>query len=563
MQNKGQGAIEYLLIIGAAILVIAVVIIAVSGVLSSSRDDANSSQGDYSNALEVLRDQGINESSNANQVAYLMGLTVTQPTLLASIFPDAPVGSLVILSTGQQYSVPSAEWDSASFSTPQKITFIAPKGYVPEAVGVDSNSSSGFTNDKTGPEIYPSFTVCSGPNEDMNGFYAIGVLSQVIDSSSLKVCTIESDQVNEQIIATKHFSANVTNLFWNDDGGVHYIMPSNPNQLQITATISCSDIFDNKTTKPIVFYCDTFVDENQSVWEVSALNGVAPFALDSMGNCLSSNCSLDWGDGNIDLIKTLDWNLQHTYYSAGNFYVKLNDPNNSVAPEKFLVTVVDGNLINDYDGPQILLGEASCNGDVNESYVLNIDANIIDESQLDSCTLNSTVFGGVIAEKQFSQGVTNEYWGINFMSSVISSDLNDVGSLIICKDKFGNQSIKQITFNCKMNDINLINDYMGPEILLSGISCIKGGGGESSYFFGVDVNLFDESQLDLCVLDSNIFGGVIAQKQFSEGITSGYWDVRVITPIVDFNWNDIGALINCKDIFDNQSITEIIFNCEN
>ena len=45
MVTKGQGAIEYLLIIGAAILVIAIVIIAVSGVLSLGRDDTNSSQG--------------------------------------------------------------------------------------------------------------------------------------------------------------------------------------------------------------------------------------------------------------------------------------------------------------------------------------------------------------------------------------------------------------------------------------------------------------------------------------------------------------------------------------
>lgn len=41
MEQKAQGAIEYLLIIGAAILVVAIVIIAVSGVLTGAKADQN------------------------------------------------------------------------------------------------------------------------------------------------------------------------------------------------------------------------------------------------------------------------------------------------------------------------------------------------------------------------------------------------------------------------------------------------------------------------------------------------------------------------------------------
>ncbi len=39
MKNKGQGAIEYLLIIGAAILVVAVVIVALTGILQSGKEN--------------------------------------------------------------------------------------------------------------------------------------------------------------------------------------------------------------------------------------------------------------------------------------------------------------------------------------------------------------------------------------------------------------------------------------------------------------------------------------------------------------------------------------------
>lgn len=53
MNIKAQGALEYLLMIGAAILVVAVVIIALSGVLVETKDQ-NTSQ-DYNNQLQDLR----------------------------------------------------------------------------------------------------------------------------------------------------------------------------------------------------------------------------------------------------------------------------------------------------------------------------------------------------------------------------------------------------------------------------------------------------------------------------------------------------------------------------
>ena len=53
--KKAQGAIEYLLIIGAAILVVAIVLIAVTGSLSASKNDLNSSNKDVNSAYDALR----------------------------------------------------------------------------------------------------------------------------------------------------------------------------------------------------------------------------------------------------------------------------------------------------------------------------------------------------------------------------------------------------------------------------------------------------------------------------------------------------------------------------
>ena len=56
--QKAQGAIEYLLIIGAAILVVAIVIIAVTGSLSTSKTDLNNSNKDVNSAYDSIRGLG-------------------------------------------------------------------------------------------------------------------------------------------------------------------------------------------------------------------------------------------------------------------------------------------------------------------------------------------------------------------------------------------------------------------------------------------------------------------------------------------------------------------------
>jgi len=54
MEEKAQGSLEYLLIIGAAILVVAIVIIALTGVLGNTQGTADQSTRNLDDAIDDL-----------------------------------------------------------------------------------------------------------------------------------------------------------------------------------------------------------------------------------------------------------------------------------------------------------------------------------------------------------------------------------------------------------------------------------------------------------------------------------------------------------------------------
>ncbi|VVB75657.1 Uncharacterised protein [uncultured archaeon] len=54
MEEKAQGAIEYLLIIGAAIVVVAVVIAALTGTLTAGKQQGNLGNADYNKQVSDL-----------------------------------------------------------------------------------------------------------------------------------------------------------------------------------------------------------------------------------------------------------------------------------------------------------------------------------------------------------------------------------------------------------------------------------------------------------------------------------------------------------------------------
>ncbi len=110
MQNKGQGAIEYLLIIGSAILVVAIVIIAITGALGTGQTQVkDSNPGKTNNPLVKLKD----DMQGLERIEFTFPPGTTEVTLplagieyptLSDIFSNAPGGTQVLLvRTGINY----------------------------------------------------------------------------------------------------------------------------------------------------------------------------------------------------------------------------------------------------------------------------------------------------------------------------------------------------------------------------------------------------------------------------------------------------------------------------
>ncbi len=91
MNYKGQGAIEYLLIIGAAILVVAIVIIAVTGALGQGTTQGGQAQKDQNvqnNKLACMAD--CNVAGPCYTASANAGCAILQPTRCV---PQATTGT--------------------------------------------------------------------------------------------------------------------------------------------------------------------------------------------------------------------------------------------------------------------------------------------------------------------------------------------------------------------------------------------------------------------------------------------------------------------------------------
>ncbi len=159
MQNKGQGlhcaqaqgAIEYLLIIGAAILVVAIVIIAVTGALSTGQTQVTEAHTEkLSNPLVKLKDdvQGFERVeltfTPGQENQFTLPLGSLEYHTLAEVFSNAPSGTQVLRASTQitYTKQPDLTWtpdattvtigDAESFivTTPQQFTIsVAGQGY--------------------------------------------------------------------------------------------------------------------------------------------------------------------------------------------------------------------------------------------------------------------------------------------------------------------------------------------------------------------------------------------------------------------------------------------------
>jgi len=86
MNYKGQGAIEYLLIIGAAILVVAIVIIAITGAMGQGTTQGTQAQTDQNLQNNVLRcSVDCNAEGACGAVATPIGCAKIAPTTCKTI----------------------------------------------------------------------------------------------------------------------------------------------------------------------------------------------------------------------------------------------------------------------------------------------------------------------------------------------------------------------------------------------------------------------------------------------------------------------------------------------
>lgn len=123
IEKKGQGAIEYLLIIGAAILVVAVVIIALTGVLTTGQESTDKNNVDtikdpLSGLLGVRLEEG---------KSYQMDLSIPEETSLDIIFPKAGNGTTLRYKKGKisyTYIKGQESWTNKKLSEIIKATII-------------------------------------------------------------------------------------------------------------------------------------------------------------------------------------------------------------------------------------------------------------------------------------------------------------------------------------------------------------------------------------------------------------------------------------------------------
>lgn len=111
--QRAQGAIEYLLIIGVAIIIVAVAIIALSGVLSSATEET--SQKEYYDSYADLKYQHIGFPISVKPGEHILFTLVVQPknNLLPSIFSEADTNTIVVVNDSATYQKTPTGWTTS------------------------------------------------------------------------------------------------------------------------------------------------------------------------------------------------------------------------------------------------------------------------------------------------------------------------------------------------------------------------------------------------------------------------------------------------------------------
>ncbi|MFA6319353.1 MAG: hypothetical protein WCX66_00295 [archaeon] len=108
--QRAQGAIEYLLIIGVVIIIVAIAIIALSGVLNSAKEET--SQKEYYNSYADLKYQHIGFPISVKPGEHILFTLAVQPknNSLLSIFSEAPTDTKVTINKTSTYQKTLTGW---------------------------------------------------------------------------------------------------------------------------------------------------------------------------------------------------------------------------------------------------------------------------------------------------------------------------------------------------------------------------------------------------------------------------------------------------------------------
>ncbi|MEK6959113.1 MAG: GLUG motif-containing protein [archaeon] len=214
--QRAQGAIEYLLIIGAAILIVAIVILATSGVLSGGQSQVSVSQGSETISVQGLQDakdlaQGIStERSNIGPgETQDVNLTLVPKTgNFADAFNGLPLGTTLVINS-KSYTMTTSGWNPslpADLTIGTTITVTAPSTSTVQIVQKgtsSSNSNSAVTaqsacgSDNNSEVSFPPST----------GACSSGTASQIVTTSTKYDWNCSSQTNTVACFATRHVAS--------------------------------------------------------------------------------------------------------------------------------------------------------------------------------------------------------------------------------------------------------------------------------------------------------------------------------------------------------------------
>jgi len=250
--NKAQGSIEYLLIIAAAILVIALVIIAVTGVLDIGQQNTLNSQ----DTVNDVFDNAFGQTDS-----YFLAVTLTTDTTPNALITNAT--SSTVLKIENESAIPPAElyteysqaignWNSTILAGNYNMLIESKTSPTINISLAEVTSEEIITPDKTGPTITTEATCFV---KEVNGKYdyIVGYAIIVSDETRVSDCEISTNSLSETnlTLAEQSFAIPIE-YDWREE----ITIKDEPALFdEIVLKISCNDTHNNSTIETVGIEC--------------------------------------------------------------------------------------------------------------------------------------------------------------------------------------------------------------------------------------------------------------------------------------------------------------------